>query len=204
MPEVLLRQEMHMFSLNVPNTLTILRIVLLAPMLLLIHKPAFIPFFSGFLLAISIGITDFFDGYIARKYGKVTLFGKLLDPVADKIFILASLLYFVQIDYFPSWIVLIIFVRELAVTELRVFSLKNGTEVEVSKLGKWKALLQYLLLLYLGTLRSIDLLLPGDTGSFFAVPPPLRPVTVLLGVLVAIVTAASMIEYFLKSRLINK
>ncbi|MDP8217670.1 MAG: CDP-diacylglycerol--glycerol-3-phosphate 3-phosphatidyltransferase, partial [Candidatus Theseobacter exili] len=164
----------------------------------------FIPFFFGFILAFLIGITDFFDGYLARKYGKVTLFGKLLDPVADKIFVIAALLFFVQIDYFPAWILLIIVVRELAVTELRIFSLKDGTEIEVSKLGKWKALCQYLLVFYLGVLRCLDLFFSSKDLPFFDSPPPFKPLTILLGVIVAVVTAASMIEYFLKSNLLKK
>jgi len=86
--------------------------------------------------------TDFFDGYLARKYQLVTNLGKLLDPLADKILILGTLVMLVELNRIPSWMVVIILIRELSVTTLRSLAGSEGVVISASWLGKYKTVFQ--------------------------------------------------------------
>ncbi|MCP4137305.1 MAG: CDP-diacylglycerol--glycerol-3-phosphate 3-phosphatidyltransferase [bacterium] len=128
---------------NIPNLLTILRVVLLPVIILLVYENTFLTRNIAFWLYFFAGCTDFFDGYIARKYNIVTMTGELLDPLADKLFILLPLLvllYQKQIILTP---VLLILVRELYIVALRDIALeKNLIVLSSSMAGKLKAFFQ--------------------------------------------------------------
>lgn len=128
--------------MNLPNTLTIFRIVL-------------VPFFMIFLLVkipygqfIAAGIfiiaasTDGLDGYIARKRKQITNFGKIMDPLADKLLVSAALISLVQLGKISGWIVVLIIGREFAVTGLRAVAAAEGVVISASKLGKYKTVSQ--------------------------------------------------------------
>src|SRR5271167_833940 len=108
------------FPLNLPNVLTVLRIMLVPVLVvaLLGNTP------SGDVLAAVVfalaSLTDFADGYLARTRGSITTFGKLMDPLADKLLIVAALLSLVSLHRLPAWIAMVIIAREVAVTVLRV------------------------------------------------------------------------------------
>jgi CDP-diacylglycerol--glycerol-3-phosphate 3-phosphatidyltransferase len=131
-----------MFPLNVPNVLTVLRIMLVPVLVvaLLGNTPA------GDVLAAVVfalaSLTDFIDGYIARASGSVTTFGKLMDPLADKLLIVAALLALVSLDRLAAWIAMVIIARELAVTVLRMGAAQAGVVVAASMFGKVKTALQ--------------------------------------------------------------
>ena len=76
-----------------------------------------------FILA---SVTDFVDGYIARHYNQVTDFGKFMDPLADKVLVMAALLWFVEAGRLPAWVLLVVIVREFAVTALRLIAVERG------------------------------------------------------------------------------
>ena len=97
-------------------------------------------------------ITDFFDGYIARKYNLQTEFGALMDPLADKIFVAAAFIVMVDKQLIPAWIVIIILGRELAVTGLRLVAAQSGKVIEAGKGGKVKAVIQFIFLGFIGLL----------------------------------------------------
>lgn len=125
--------------MTLPNKLTILRI-LMVPFLVLL------PFiFSGTTLVIlEVGvfvlasITDFFDGYLARKLNLITTFGKFMDPLADKLLVLAALIMQVEQGIIPAWIVIIIAGREFMVSGVRLLAAGDGTVIAASNLGKYK------------------------------------------------------------------
>ena len=182
--------------MNIANKLTVLRIFLMPLMLWLVHSNRLFLFLPGFILAIAIGFTDFFDGYLARKHNIVTDFGKFLDPVADKVFIVSILLCFLARSYIPIWFFMIILVREFAITDFRLFAVKNNRVVNVSSLGKSKAMLQFILLFYLGVLRTIDLCHVSISSQTVLLKAGLY----ILLLIVSLVTIISMIEYFSKNR----
>lgn len=148
--------------MNISNKLTTLRILLIFFFLALaniqVNFPGFYPFchFSAdtvllchriaFFIAIFAAITDFFDGYLARKLNQVTDFGALMDPLADKVLVTAVLLVFVECKLIPAWIAVAIIARELMVTGLRTLAAKKGEIIPADRWGKLKTFLQMVLL----------------------------------------------------------
>jgi CDP-diacylglycerol--glycerol-3-phosphate 3-phosphatidyltransferase len=131
-----------MFPLNLPNVLTVLRIMLVPVLVaaLLGNTP------SGDVLAAVVfalaSLTDFVDGYLARARGSVTTFGKLMDPLADKLLIVAALLALVSLNRLAAWVAMVIITRELAVTVLRMGATQAGVVMAASTFGKIKTCLQ--------------------------------------------------------------
>lgn len=129
--------------LNLPNLLTILRIVM-------------IPFFLYFLfsqhprdrlMALAIfgaaSITDFFDGYLARKWKQESPLGRFLDPLADKALVIATLIMFILLDQaVPLWMVIVIILRDMLVTLMRYLAIRKGAEIRTTRLGKAKTMFQ--------------------------------------------------------------
>jgi CDP-diacylglycerol---glycerol-3-phosphate 3-phosphatidyltransferase len=130
------------FPLNLPNTLTVLRILLVPVVVvaLLDETPNGDAIAAGvFALA---AFTDSLDGYIARQRNAVTTFGKLMDPIADKLLIAAALIALVSLDRLAAWIAMVIIAREFAVTGLRLVAAEQGVVIQASWLGKAKTILQ--------------------------------------------------------------
>jgi CDP-diacylglycerol---glycerol-3-phosphate 3-phosphatidyltransferase len=130
------------FPLNVPNVLTLLRIVAVPVLVvaLLDETP------DGDLIAAAVfalaAVTDGLDGYIARRQQSITTFGKLMDPLADKLLVVAALISLVSLDRLAAWAAMVIIARELAVTGLRALAAERGVVIAASWLGKLKTLLQ--------------------------------------------------------------
>jgi CDP-diacylglycerol---glycerol-3-phosphate 3-phosphatidyltransferase len=166
------------FPLNLPNALTVMRIMLVPVLVvaLLGNTPA------GDVLAAVVfvlaSLTDFIDGRLARARDSVTTFGKLMDPLADKLLIVAALISLVSLHRLAAWIAMVIITRELAVTVLRLGASGAGVVVEASMLGKVKTCLQIAAILALIAVHG---------------QPPL--VAALLYVAVA-VTVLSGLDYF--------
>lgn len=129
-------------KVNIANQLTLLRVALL-------------PLYAGLFLSDSIAaqwaslgvfavcaVTDWLDGYIARKYNLVTNFGKIMDPLADKLLMLTAMILFVQVGLVPGWMIVIIWWRELAVTGLRTLVASRRTVLAADSWGKAKTVLQ--------------------------------------------------------------
>ena len=145
---------------NVPNTLSLIR-VFLAPLVLLflslridIPISSSIPDLSwGDLIAavvfIIASLTDAFDGYIARKYKLVTTLGKFIDPLADKVLVIAAMLALIELHRLPAWIVMVIITREFIVTGLRLVAAAEGVVIAASKGGKLKTCCQIAALIML-------------------------------------------------------
>ena len=131
-----------MFSLNLPNTLTLLRILLVPVVIvaLLDETPNGDAIAAGvFALA---AFTDGLDGYIARSRNEITTFGKLMDPLADKLPVTAALIALVSLGRLEAWIAMVIIAREFAVTGLRGVAAEQGVVIQASWLGKVKTVLQ--------------------------------------------------------------
>ena len=113
------------------------------------------PYFKVLALGVFIAasLTDVLDGYFAKKRNEVSTFGKLMDPIADKMLTLAAFLAFVEMDIVPAWIVAIIIFREFLITGLRIIALKRGKVIEAGSLGKQKTVFQvvaiYVILIFI-------------------------------------------------------
>src|SRR6202161_1741116 len=133
----------HVVSpLNLPNVLTVLRIMLVPVLVvaLLGNTPA------GDVLAAVVfalaSLTDFVDGYLARARGSITNFGKLMDPLADKLLVVAALVSLVSLHRLAAWVAMVIITRELAVTVLRMGATQAGVVISASMFGKVKTCMQ--------------------------------------------------------------
>ena len=133
---------------NLPNRLTFFRMLMIPVVVLTLYfgeeTPAFLLAYQPWLghvacwVFVVASITDFLDGYIARKRNIVTVFGSFLDPIADKFLVVSSLIMLLAIDHVHPIVVIILVVREMYMTSLRLLALTEGVDVPVSSMGKWK------------------------------------------------------------------
>ena len=138
-----------MFPVNVPNVLTLIRI-LAVPVLVVALLDA-TP--SGDLLAAIVfaaaSVTDMLDGYLARSRNAITTFGKLMDPIADKLLIIAALVALVSLGRLAAWVAMVVIAREFAVTALRMAATSQGVVISASQFGKAKTCFQITMVLAL-------------------------------------------------------
>ena len=128
------------YILNLPNRLTLIRVGIV-PVLVVVLLTKFSDWLAVFIF-LAAAITDFADGYLARSRKEVTVFGKLMDPIADKLLIAGSLISLVEIDHAPAWLVVIIIGREFAVNGLRAVAASQNVIIPAGPLGKAKMVAQ--------------------------------------------------------------
>ena len=126
--------------MNIPNLLSVSRVVAVPLFIILMNDPTPLRAFAAGLLFAVASVTDWLDGYLARKWGQVTRIGKLLDPVADKVFIASALIVLVEVApvLVPPWIAIVIIGREIAVTGLRAMAADGGLIIPAETTGKYK------------------------------------------------------------------
>lgn len=190
--------------MNLPNKLTVTRIVVI-PFLLLFMIPlgsgGWAEFIGswGMLIAFAIfvyaSITDFLDGSIARKQGLITTFGKLLDPIADKLLVLSTLVAFVQLGRLHSIVPIIIMAREFLVTGLRVLAAGEGADIAAIRSGKLKTVTQIvaIILLFLEAVMK-------DLTSWDTIANMINLVANVAIVLAILLTIYSGLEYLKKGK----
>ena len=125
-------------DLSHPNSLTLYRVLVVPAIVALLIFPNRFCTFIAALIFSSAAITDYLDGYYARRRGLVSNFGKIMDPIADKILTCSAFIMLVAHGWVPGWVVCIIVAREIAVTGLRNIISEKGGDVSASKLGKYK------------------------------------------------------------------
>jgi CDP-diacylglycerol--glycerol-3-phosphate 3-phosphatidyltransferase len=141
--------------LTLPNLITIGRILACPAVFVLVFVPSVTGRFISFAIFLAAALSDLWDGYLARKHGWVTDLGKLLDPLADKLLLAATVIPIFVLSRgggdigplpwwgpLPVWVVVLIFGREAAITLFRVWAARGGVVISAGKSGKWKALFQ--------------------------------------------------------------
>ncbi len=184
--------------MNIPNKITLSRICLIPIFILILSIPfdwgewnigtTTLPishFVAGIIFLIA-SLTDWLDGYYARKYHLVTNMGKFLDPLADKLLVSAAFILLVEMGLAPAWIVIIIISREFAVTGLRLVAAGEGIVLAASNMGKLKTVSQISAIAFL--------LLHNFPFSYVGIP-----IDMLFLYIALILTAWSGIEYFIKN-----
>lgn len=164
--------------MNLPNKLTILRILMIPLCVLFVMLGWYLAAAIVFILA---AVTDFLDGYIARKQNIVTNFGKFADPVADKILALSVMVALIPTLSFPWWAVCIVAARELAVDGLRLVAVEKGIVIPAGNLGKIKTNFQFFSVL----------------SALFLLP---HWITLTLCILMSLLTIISGLQYFIASK----
>ena len=150
---------------NIPNILTLLRVAVIPVLVAILLSPSRLAGFLAAALFAAASITDWLDGYLARRMGIVTTFGKFLDPIADKLIVTAALIMILPYDRAPAWMVLVIISREIIITGLRGIASTEGIVISASDLGKYKTIFQIVAIL--------GLLLHYDYYWFFGIQHPL-------------------------------
>lgn len=134
--------------MNLPNTLTSIRMFLIIPFVMIMQiAPDGNGRFAALVIFIIASITDFLDGYIARKNHLVTNFGKFMDPLADKLLVSAAMICLVSMDRLPAWMVIIIISREFAISGFRLIAADNGIVIAASWWGKFKTVSQMIMII---------------------------------------------------------
>ncbi len=144
-------------SFNLPNFITLTRILLIPVFVVLFATPTPDRSLSAALIFVIAAVTDLLDGYLARRNGQVTILGKLLDPIADKLLVLSALILLVNVDRVSALAAILIIAREVAVTGIRAIAASEGMVISAETTGKYKMALQVVaivLLILEGTFLS--------------------------------------------------
>jgi len=167
--------------MNTANKLTMLRVILIPTFLAVLYIDFLGSTYVAMVIFVAAGITDIADGYIARRRNQITDFGKLMDPLADKVLVLSAMLWFLAEGIMPVWAVLIVVIREFTVTALRMVAVDNGRVIAAAFSGKIKTGVTMFCL----TIMFLDL----------------RPWMVYTCVaLITVTTLVSGVEYFVKNK----
>lgn len=191
--------------MNTPNKLTLARIIL---------SPVFMVFFlqeNVYCRALSLiifsiaALTDLWDGYLARKYGIVTNFGKFMDPLADKILTSTAFVSFVALGFVEAWMIMLIIIREFFITGLRSLAAYRGQIIPPSLSAKFKTVLQMVtiiaILLYINMKTILGA--AGYAGDFFESTMVLQIFDWLM-LVTTVITVLTGIDYIIKNRSILK
>lgn len=134
--------------MTVPNQLTILRLILTLPFVAALSLQFPGAKILAFELFVFSSITDFADGYIARRFNQITDFGKLMDPLVDKIMTMSAFICLISLGSIPAWAVIVILSREFLITGLRLIAASRGKVLPAERLGKLKTVSQIATILY--------------------------------------------------------
>ena len=171
--------------MNLPNKLSIARALCIPVIVVLLYMNDDACRIAAGILFILAALTDLLDGKIARKYNLITDFGKFIDPVADKLLVLTTLVMLVRGGLMEAWVVVVILCRELAVDGLRMVAVGQGKVIAAGPLGKWKTTFQMV------TIVCILLLNKACFATWYT--------GVLTGISV-VLTLVSAVDYFVRNR----
>lgn len=152
-----MRSAVQEGNINLPNVLTLTRILLIPVFVLLFVVPTPDRSLAAAVVFVIAAMTDLLDGYLARRRGQVTKLGRLLDPIADKLLVLSALIVLVQVDRVGALVAILIIAREVAVTGIRAIAATEGMIISAEVTGKYKMALQVIaivLLILEGTVLS--------------------------------------------------
>lgn len=190
--------------MNLPNVLTISRLGFAALMLALLSVPDTIPMMKSlaFIVFVIAGITDYLDGHLARNVYGITSFGKLMDPLADKVIVCAAFVSFVEIGLVPAYIVVIIIAREFLVTGLRLLAVEKGHIISAGQWGKHKTIWQIvaIIVILLGLAVRYDILAGADVTLLEKYDIAFAYIAYAISAAVALITVASGYLYFIENR----
>lgn len=176
------------------NKITLTRIAMIPFYIFFALQTGYVNQIIALVLFCAASLTDFLDGYIARKYNQVTDFGKFVDPLADKLMVTAALLVFLERGMLASWIVFIILARELIITSLRVVAANKGRVMAATWTGKVKTCVQ------IAVIVVLQLLLIDAGGlPFLGLVPMADNIVLACGWVITLVTLYSGFDYMMKN-----
>lgn len=181
--------------MNLPNKLTISRIIIAGVFILFLFVRGAGAKFVALTLFLIACITDYYDGYFARKQGAITDFGKLMDPIADKILVLGAFLAFVEMKIIPAWMVMVIIAREFIITGIRILALSKKKVLAAEMAGKHKTISQIV-----AVLAILIFLIIKESGFTFRYISYYSSAIHVLMLTTVIMTLTSGISYMMKNK----
>ena len=181
--------------MNLANKLTISRIILAGVFILFLFIKGPGAKFMAMAIFLAACITDYYDGYFARKTGDITAFGKLMDPIADKILMLGAFLSFVEMEIIPAWMVMVIIARELVITGIRVLALSQKKILAAEMGGKHKTVSQMV-----AVISILIFLVIRDLGVGFRHIASMETAVYLLMLITVGMTLTSGISYMVRNK----
>ena len=174
--------------MNLPNKLTLMRVILIPFYVIFQLSSLSWGKWAALLIFAAASLTDFFDGYLARKNNLVTNFGKFMDPLADKLLVCSALICFVYMQKLWAWAVIIIVAREFIISGFRLIAAEQGIVIAASYWGKFKTVSQMLMIILL----ILDM-------------EVLKTATLVVVIIAVLLTVISLIDYIAKnSQVISK
>ncbi|MBP3238096.1 MAG: CDP-diacylglycerol--glycerol-3-phosphate 3-phosphatidyltransferase [Lachnospiraceae bacterium] len=183
--------------MNLPNRITMFRVVLIPVFVVLMLLPK-VPFYNFIALAVfSVAcITDFLDGYLARKYKLVTNFGKFMDPLADKVLVSTAMILLVEMGMIPGWIAAVILAREFIISGFRLVAADAGIVIAASYIAKFKTVFQMFMCIFMIFTCDKD-----NTGWFFDLIDVLGKICMWIALALTVI---SLVDYIYKNREVIK
>ncbi len=190
--------------MNVPNLLTVGRLGLTALFLAAIALANVLPLAmsAALLFFVVAGITDYLDGYLARNVYGITSFGRLMDPLADKVMVCAAFVSFTALGLVPAYIVVIIIAREFLVTGLRLLAIEKGLLISAGRWGKHKTIWQItaIIVILVGLAVRHDVLTRVDVAWVATYDMVFGYLSFAISIAVAVITVVSGYLYFAENR----
>ena len=184
-------------SFVIPNTLTIIRIILTPIFAFYFLQTSFSDKQFATVIFLIAAFTDWLDGYLARKFGFTTRLGQFLDPIADKILVSTALAILALSDYIYMWMVVIIIIRDVFLTGLRIYALQHGKVIITSSFAKWKTFFQmgflFAVLIYLSVPGLPDVSLHYTASDWLMWPT-------ISAAFVTLLTVTSGVHYVIYNR----
>lgn len=185
--------------MNLPNKLTIFRVILIVPFVIVLlggdagwfGDDLLIPEIAALAIFIIASLTDMIDGKIARKYNLITNFGKFMDPLADKLLVSSALIALVAMERIPAWVVIIIISREFIISGFRLVAADNQVVIAASYWGKFKTTFQMVMV----CMMIVDL---SDLWPWFGIA------TDVVMWIALVLTVVSLVDYLIKNRAVMK
>ena len=171
--------------MNLPNKLSITRVCCIPAIVLLMYLPYDWSRWTALAIFLFASWTDYLDGKIARKNNLITDFGKFIDPVADKLLVLSTMIMLIYMQLMPAWMVILILARELAVDGLRLIAVTKGKVIAAGPAGKLKTASQMMFIILMMVMR---------------IPAESHWLPLILMIWVMLITVYSGVDYFLKNR----
>ncbi len=188
--------------MNLPNKLTLARLVLVALLLVLLTVPFPYAMSLALLVFIVASVSDYLDGYLARRVYGESAFGRLMDPLADKVMVCAAFVSFVDLGLVPAYIVVIIISREFLVTGLRLLAVEKREIIPAGKWGKHKTVWQIaaIIVILLGLAVRHDILGDADAALLRDYDLAFEHIAYAVSIAVALITVGSGYLYFMENR----
>lgn len=187
--------------MTLPNQLTVLRILLTPLFVYLLFSPNVITKYISLIIFLIATLTDWYDGYFARKYGYVTTWGKFMDPLADKILVSSTLFALYFLNKVELWMVYIIVLRDFLITGLRSYAMVRRQPVVTSQLAKIKTFVQMTIVYLILILYAIEISFPHNEFviTSLAFLDKIAIIYILM-LLITLLTIYTMLQYFIANR----